>query len=210
MKIAMIGASPKPTGSASALLLKDIRPYIQTDNAIVDLGLHKPGITREQTETIVSCDALVFSFPLYIDGIPSHLLRCLEALKQSFAGTGKKITVYAMVNCGFFEAEQAAPALEMMAHWSREARLVWGRGLGYGAGGMLPALVNVPAGRGPKKNLGRVLEVLSADILSASGGEDLFTRSNFPRFAYRLAAHMGWNAQARKNGLKKADLSRRM
>ena len=152
-------------------------------------------------------NALVFAFPLYVDGIPSHLLSCIMQL-ESFLSTIKEkdIVVYTLVNCGFFEGHQTALAIEMMKNWCKKAGLRWGQGIGMGAGGMLQSVKNVPAGYGPKKDLGEALSKLVKNISERSSGEDIFITANFPRFLYKLAAEMGWRKSVKANGLKTRDL----
>lgn len=82
-----------------------------------------------------------------------------------------------------------------------------GSALGVGAGEMAQM---APPGVGPSKNLGDVIEQLTGDIRNAKSGGTILTEPNFPRFLYKMAAHMGWRKSARKNGLKPADLKRRI
>lgn len=150
---------------------------------------------------------LVFAFPLYVDGIPSHLLNCLIQLEKTFAAIYRKdINVYALVNCGFYEGHQNRMAIEMMENWCFKARLNWGQGIGIGAGGMLPVIKDVPIGRGPKKNLGKSLKKFATNILKSDSDQNIFITANFPRFLYKFAAEMGWRKSIKKNGLKRKDL----
>ena len=84
----------------------------------------------------------------------------LHQLEEYLVTNKKEITVYAVVNCGFYEGRQNSLAIAMMENWCHRAGLRWGQGLGIGAGGMLAGIRNVPLGSGPKKNLGRALEQL--------------------------------------------------
>jgi multimeric flavodoxin WrbA len=148
-------------------------------------------------------DALVFVFPLYVDGIPSHLLRFLDESLHDIAEAASGATVYAVVNNGFFEGRQNAVALEIMRNFAARAGLRWGLGLGVGAGGMIHA---APVGRGPLRNLGKALDALASEILANQTGEDRVCEPNFPRALYKALAHAGWRKSARKNGLKTKSL----
>jgi hypothetical protein len=76
---------------------------------------------------LTECNVLVFAFPLYVDGIPSHLLNCLRKLEKFFGGLDKKdIMVYSLGNCGFYEGDQNKLAIEMMENWCAKAGLKWG------------------------------------------------------------------------------------
>lgn len=80
MKTALINASPKRTGSASGMLLDALYPRLEGCSCTeFRLGIEKPD--PQILETFADFDALVFAFPLYVDGLPAHLLRHLQALE---------------------------------------------------------------------------------------------------------------------------------
>lgn len=207
MKIALINGSPKNMESASGCLLQELKKFLGDDKEIAEYSFRKLQLNEEEMEQVAESNALVFAFPLYVDGIPSHLLSCIMQL-ESFLSTIKEkdIVVYTLVNCGFFEGHQTALAIEMMKNWCKKAGLRWGQGIGMGAGGMLQSVKNVPAGYGPKKDLGEALSKLVKNISERSSGEDIFITANFPRFLYKLAAEMGWRKSVKANGLKTRDL----
>ncbi len=209
MKIALINGSPKVKNSASEAALQALRTFLN-DSEITEYDFRKPQLSLEHLEQLEGHDVWVLAFPLYVDGIPSHLLSCLAQLENHFkARPTPKVTVYCLVNCGFYEGEQCGLALEMVENWCAKSGRQWGQGLGIGAGGMLPALKNVPAGSGPKKNLGKALQTLAANIAHCTGGDTIFITANFPRFAYKFAAEAGWRKLVKANGLKTEDLFRR-
>ena len=210
MKTALINASPKRTGSASGMLLDALYPRLEGCSCTeFRLGIEKPD--PQILETFADFDALVFAFPLYVDGLPAHLLRHLQALEPLLLQRPcPDRRVYTLVNCGFYEGRQTACALEMMEHWRLRAGLDRGMGLGVGAGPMMLELASVPPGHGPKEALGEGLDVLAACIKNGAPGEDRFLSVNFPRFAYRLAAQAHWRRLARANNLSARDLFRRI
>lgn len=216
MKTALINASPKTKGSASAVVLQDVRSLLSDAAQIEQVGMHKSGVDGETMARLATCDAWVFAFGLYMDGVPSHLLRGLTVLERFFSRCPhRKITVYVLINCGFYEGEHARCALEIMKNWCVRAKLRWGQGIGIGAGGMLGALDKVPACKGPKKNLGAALKPLIghmtrsvlADIPPA---QNCYLTANIPRFAYLFAAELEWRQGIRANGLRREDLFRKI
>ena len=147
------------------------------------------------------------AFPLYVDGVPSHLLRCLLKLEESFNKIKEKdIKVYALVNCGFYEGKQNKLAIEIIENWCEKCGLKWGQGLGIGAGPLLHSVKSGPAEHGPKKNLGKALNIISNNILNKISDNNLFITANFPRFAYKFAAEMGWKKSIKANKLRVKDL----
>jgi multimeric flavodoxin WrbA len=164
-------------------------------------------LNDNELEQISECNALVFAFPLYVDGIPSHLLNCLYQMEAFFQSKpAGNLTVYSLVNCGFYEGQQASIALEIMKNWCEKAKLNWGQGIGIGGGGMLKILTGVPNGQGPKKNLWIALESIASNITAAAAADNIYISPNLPRFVYKLGAEAGWRQQIKANGLKRKDL----
>jgi len=208
MKIALINGSPKLKDSASGCLLRDLKFFLEDDeNLISEYHFREPRLITEKMEQLVQYNALVFAFPVYVDGIPSHLLNCLIQLESFFSTIkAKDIIIYSIVNCGFYESQQNAIAIEMMKNWCLKSGLRWGQGIGIGAGGMITAIKDIPIGHGPKKNLGIAFNNLANNVLNGSSGEDIFVDKNFPRILYKLVAENGWRKAIKANGLKRKDL----
>ena len=202
MKVAFINGSPKREKSASRTILLALQERLGAPAGSHIFHISALG-GEEAPDFLAGCDAIIFAFPLYVDGIPAYLLRFLEEIKNDIASIAPKARVYAIVNNGFYEGEQNALALQMMENFCLSSGLQWGQGLGVGAGGMVQA---APVGSGPMKNLGQALDGMAENILRLQAAETRFVAPNFPRFLYKAGAHLGWRAQARKNGLKAKDI----
>ena len=192
MKIAFINGSPRKNSGISAKLLHALEERL-------------PGceIVRGWGEP---CDVYLFAFPLYVDGIPSNLLR---ELAEHETGLPPGARVYALVNNGFYEGGQNATAIAMLRNWSARAGLSWKQGAGIGGGPILESM-SLPLGRGPLKNLGMALDTLAANILSGQSGESVYTRPGLPRWGYMLGGDVSFRAAAKKNGLSRRDIKRRL
>lgn len=202
MKIALINGSPKSTNSTSENILKMVKRQID-QYEIFEFKIHTPGISTFDMEHMSECDILVFAFPLYVDGVPSHLLHCLYKLEDFFINkTDRNIRVYSLVNCGFFEGNQAHLALDIMKNWCEKAGLMWGQGIGIGGGGMIAQQYRIPDGKGPLKNIDKALKDLVNNFLNLKTEGNIFVSPNFPRFAYKIGGHMGWRKQAKANKVK--------
>ena len=206
MNIVLINGSPKKKDSASEIVLTELKSLLG-DNNITEISLDSPKL--ENSEKFSGQEILVFSFPLYIDGIPSHLLSCLCELEKYFRQNPSDTMVYALSNNGFFEGEQNKYAIELVKNWCIKSGLKWGGGLGVGAGGMLGGLKNVPAGKGPKKNISLAFGKLSENILSKKENGITFVSPNLPRLMYIMVAHIEFRHMIKANGLKTKDLSRK-
>ena len=209
MRVALINGSPKRKNSASEVILGYLTDLLKQEHELVNIHLNSPTPGTEELGLILGCDAAVWAFPLYVDGIPSHLIPSLLQLQELNAKEGTAPTIYALVNCGFYEGEQAKVALQIMKNWASRARLKWGQGYGLGAGGMFTSLKGVPLGAGPLKNLGKELNILVTNICAGDSGPNSFVDPNFPRLAYKLSAENSWRKQIRANGLRIKDLGRR-
>lgn len=208
MKIALINASPKYKQSASGTLLETMRGYIGSRAGVEVLELHKPELPENAPAVLGSADAWVFLFPLYVDGIPSHLLSCLAELEKTSGKTGGRL-IYAVVNLGFYEGIQADVSLEIMKNWSDKCGFEWGGGIGVGGAGGLAYMPQTPPGKGPSAPIDKALEELSNTVISRSKSENKYVSIAFPRALYRMGAQAGWRRIIKTNGLKKRDLGRR-
>lgn len=211
MRIAMINGSPKLGESNSGFMLKALGTFISTGHEITHYNINKKPLTNEQYKVLCSMDALVFAFPLYIDAVPSHLLRMLISLENHLKDIpANKISVYVLVNNGFYEGEQNHIAIEIMKNWCERCKLRFGQGIGQGAGEMLGSMQNVPLGHGPLKNLGKAMESCANIIMEQSSGETTLFSPNFPYFAWHFSADAFWHSQAKKNGLKRRDIVKKV
>lgn len=207
MNIAFICASPKHKNSASAALLQDLKPLLTQKTSIQEFTITKPSLTKEQIEELETYDTWVIAHPLYVDGIPSHLLSCLCQLEGELSPK-QPISVYAIVNYGFIGGQQAKHALHILENWCIQAGLTWGMGIGLGGGGSLSAMENLPLGKGPKSQLGKAYLTFAQKILANETAENVHTSLALPRFLYKWFAEKHWRAQFKANGGKKKDLNK--
>lgn len=213
MKITMINGSPKAINSASGTLLSLLRK--ECGQEIKEIVWNKTQVKEEELIEVLESDVLVIAFPLYIDSVPSHLLRCLMQAEEYVRLHGKrdsaggKIRVYVIVNNGFFQGKQNIPAIEVMKHWTDRCGFLFGQAVGVGGGGMISFIKAIPDGHGPKKNLTCALREMAGNIAQGRSGETLVFELNYPAFAYKWQAEYGWRASAKKNGLKRRDLDKR-
>ncbi|MDR0877289.1 MAG: NAD(P)H-dependent oxidoreductase [Treponema sp.] len=210
MRIVLLNGSPKTGKNNSQYFLDTLEKIIkpgpvhdsEAEHSIVHIRLGREKDILNDPDAIKSltgCETLVIGFPLYVDGIPSHLLRNLEKMEDLFKRMPHKPHVYGIVNNGFYEGVQCTLALQMLGHWCMHCQLNWYGGLGIGSGEMLGNLDSVPPGHGPKKSFGTGMNTLAGAIISGTALEPIFITPEFPRFLYSFMGNLGWKVTARQN-----------
>jgi len=202
MKILLINGSPKSSNSSSELLMNELSRQLGSSNKYITLNTAELG-AEMFLDKFKGVDVAVIIFPLYVDGIPSHLLRLLYESKDELRDVNPGVRVYAVANNGFYEGKQNSLALNMIQHFCDAVGIEWGQGLGIGAGGMLGAS---PIGAGPLKNVGIALKALAASINKNLSSDNIFVQPNFPKLLYKIGAHFQWKQAAKKNGVKRSAL----
>ncbi len=88
-------------------------------------------------EQLLDAQAAVFGLPLYVDGVPSHVLRFLEEMEAFCRENGLKFRVYCVANNGFIEGKQNEPLMQVFENFCVRSGLAWSGGVGIGGGVML-------------------------------------------------------------------------
>ena len=135
MKTVYINASPKKRFCASAYFLFLQRLFVPGKK--VTLKLRTPADHDRILHELDDAQNVVFSLPLYVDGIPSHVLRFLEKMEAYCQEKGLRLSVYCLANNGFIEGKQNEPLMQLFENFCARAGLVWGGGVGVGGGVML-------------------------------------------------------------------------
>lgn len=135
MKTIFINCSPKKRFCASAYFLALQRLFVGGEK--VTMALRTPADHDRILEQLVDAQAVVFGLPLYVDGIPSHVLRFMEQMEAYCRENRLVLNVYCIANNGFIEGRQNEPLMQLFEHFCQRAGLVWGGGVGIGGGVML-------------------------------------------------------------------------
>ena len=135
MKTVFINGSPKKRFCASAYFLFLQRLF--TGGQAVTEKLRTPADHGRILRQLCGADAVVFCLPLYVDGIPSHVLRFMEEMEAFCRRNRLSLNVYCVANNGFIEGRQNEPLMQVFEHFCTRAGLSWGGGVGIGGGVML-------------------------------------------------------------------------
>ena len=169
MRTVYINCSPKKRFCASAYFLFLQRMLAGGEN--VSEKLRTPADHGRILAQLNDAQTVVFGLPLYVDGIPSHVLRFMEEMEIYCKDNSLHLNVYCIANNGFIEGKQNEPLMRNLAHFCSCAGLTWGGGVGIGGGVML--------------NVTRILFVVDiALLLLNSMLSAVHTGSFFPRDAW--------------------------
>ena len=217
MKINMINGSQKTGESNSGIILNGLNDLIKEKHKAAtacQVAIYKSGLKRFTNETlkeILSGDVIVLAFPLFGDSIPSNTLKMLIDLENAVKQEGaQNLILYTIVNNGFYEGKQNAIAFEIIKNWCDRSGVQFGGGIGQGAGEMLGPTKHIPLNKGPFNNLARALQAMTEKMETKEPFETMYLNPYFPRFLWKIMGTRFWNTQARKNGLTKKDMIRRL
>ena len=207
MKISVINGSPKAIKSNSEILGNYLSSLLK-ENEIKKYYSISFRLNDENKNEIYNSNVLIFLFPLYVDGIPSNLLKLfVEFEKEKVVNPATR--VYCIVNNGFYEGKQNRLAILQMKNWCEKVKANWGQGIGVGAGELLPYLKKYKLGQGPLKNLGNVLDEFSSNILTLKSDEDIYINPNWLKSLYFFQGTISWILKGRKNNLRVRELFRK-
>ena len=135
MRTIFINGSPKKRFCASSYFLFLQRLFVGGEK--VNEHLRTKGDYQRILDRLPGADAVVFGLPLYVDGVPSHVLGFLEEMERFCKEKALRPKVYVIANNGFIEGKQNEPLMRVMEHFCQRAGLTWGGGVGIGGGVML-------------------------------------------------------------------------
>ena len=204
MKIIIINGSPKTLKSNSEILGNYLFPLLKENNIKKYYSIYFQLNDKTKNE-IYNSDVLIFIFPLYVDGIPSNLLKLLVKFEKENV-VRPKTKIYCIVNNGFYEGKQNFLALLHMKNWCKKVNAKWGQGIGIGSGELLPYLKKFKLGQGPLKNLEKILSRFSRNILTLNSDKNIYINPNWPKSLYFIQGSISWILKARKNNLKIREL----
>lgn len=139
MKILILNGSPKKKSSTSKFLSRMAGLFL-TGSKIQYASLRIKNKYPEIMQYLTDIDALILAVPLYVDGIPSHVLEFLQQAEEFCTKNRCRFLVYAISNNGFIEGAHNKSHLRMYECWCRRAGLTWGGGVGIGGGEMFHCL----------------------------------------------------------------------
>ncbi|MBQ6383290.1 MAG: hypothetical protein IJJ42_06815 [Clostridia bacterium] len=183
MKTIFINCSPKKKFCASSYFLFLERLFAGGQK--VTEKLRTPADGDRILEQLQGAQAVVFGVPLYVDGVPSHVLRFMERMEAFCRESDLHLSIYVISNNGFIEGKQNEPLMQIFENFCARAGLSWGGGVGIGGGVML--------------NVTRILFVVQFAllllniVLSAANTGNFFPESAWINFGENAALLLFFN-----------------
>ncbi len=149
MKTLLINGSPKKKRSVSGFFLDMESLFIGGERKKETLR-NKSDHERILTK-LDDTDNVVFCLPLYVDGVPSHVLYFMKDMEAYCREKNIHVNIYVISNGGFIEGRQNAWLMQVFENFCKRSDNTWCGGIGIGGGVML--------------NVMRILLVVYAGIL---------------------------------------------
>ena len=134
-KTVMINCSPKKNLSVSGFIMKCAGLMIRGKKEYMQL--RTPADRPAILEALKTAGKAVFAVPLYVDGVPSHMLPFMQEMEKFCRENGLRLKVYVIANNGFIEGRQNEPLMQVMENFCARSGLEWCGGIGIGGGVML-------------------------------------------------------------------------
>ena len=216
-KIVLVSASPKvdQTMSVSSLFANYAKEKLHSSELTVEIIAVRNVLLHHETdhayEALQNADAIMFIFPLYFFCLPAMLTRFLQDFVAKYPTAQQHNKVYAIVNCGFPEAGINLEAMRVLECFSTQTMRTFLGGVMVGCGGMLISAKDAPFMRPVFEKIDHLLERMIRDCKSDQPEKALAEQvePKFPRNLYFFSGNAGWNASARKNGLRIRDIKRK-
>lgn len=135
MKTVFINCSPQKNLSASAFIADFTSLFVRGRKE--KINLRTKADHKRILDKIKDADNIVFAMPLYVDGVPSHVLYFLMKMEDFCKENNLKNNVYVIANNGFIEGRQNETLMQIMENFSERSGLNWCGGLGIGGGVMM-------------------------------------------------------------------------
>ena len=191
----------------AGVLRTRLRGRVGANVEIVDLKDNMKDM-EALADDLAAADKLIFCVPLYVDGLPSQVMRLMEIMESKPAGPQK---IYVLANMGLYESSQMVNLVSAVKQWCERCGYEYCGGLGISAGELIGALMKtMPFGWGATKKASISMTVFAEAILSGRAADDLYAEPHmFPRSWYIKIANSGWDRMAKQNGLSPEDLYRK-
>ncbi len=208
-KVLLLNGSERSVSGNSAKLAARLLKMLKKETESIALKQYA-GRMQDLFPLLDAASDLVLCMPLYVDGLPSQVIRFMEHARHEYDGSSKR--VYVLANMGLYEPCQLENLFEAVRQWCGVMRFEYRGGLGLSAGEFIGVMADsLPLTAGPLKNVGTGLQKLAGAIDTGTSLQEIYTGPRFlPRPLFVFIANQSWNGEAKQNGIRPADLYRRL
>ena len=135
MKTVFINGSPKKKLSVSQYLI--FLQSLSVKGEKVKEHLRNRSDHERILSTLKDADSVVFCLPLYVDGVPAHVLSFMKEMEVFCKENELRLNVYVISNGGFIEGKQNEPLMQVFENFCKRSGINWCGGIGIGGGVML-------------------------------------------------------------------------
>ena len=211
LRVTLVNGSPRGARSNTHALLAGLAAQL-ADTCACDsedgacCHMREPG-----SANLLACDTIVLGFPLYVDALPSGVIGLLERLaKAAREAPGLLPCLYAVANCGFYEAAQIRPAFAVLENFCAASDLAWCGGVAVGGGELVGTFAGMPRDARMRRPVSQAIDTLARAIEAGTPAGVMEVEQAIPRILYRPGGEARWRREARANGLRPRDLGRRV
>ena len=203
-KVILLNGSMRSVNGNSAKLARTLSDRLSSETEIIDLRSY----LKDMDALISRLDgsqAIVLCVPLYVDGLPSQVIKLMEQMEKRGAGNKR---IYLLANMGLYESSQLDNLFGAVKQWCLKTGSEYCGGLGISAGELMGTLMEaIPFSRGTTKKASQGMDHLVRSIDNAEAMADIYAEPfAFPRWLYVWIANINWNRTSRKNGIKPKDM----
>jgi len=157
---------------------------------------------------INTSDILILSHPLYIDSLPTPVIKTMELVAKHRKSTAelREQKLLAISNNGFPEAYQNETALAISRRFAFESKIKWAGGLALGGGESIDGRPLRELGV-MARNVKKSLDLTAAALLEGKPvpkeAVDLMAKPFLPVWLYTWVAGSRWKRRAKEHGVQK-------
>ena len=208
----LVGSAKRPRSNSESLGSYLCQRLAERGFETETLRLYRALRSEEGIEALLAAsdraDVVVLATPLYVDSLPSLVIRALELIAAHRQGGAapQAQRLVALLNCGFPEAEHNDTALAICRQFAHEAGFEWAGGLALGGGEAIGGRPLAELGgmmRHAVQALDLAAEAIAADRPLPVDAVEKMAKPFIPAWAYTLMGGFGWRRQAKKHGAQK-------
>jgi hypothetical protein len=220
--VLLLIGSPKRSASTSESLGSYLEQGLRSKGLTVNkLHLKKVmGVNNSTQEVLAAIDdseTIIFAVPLYVDTMPAHVTRMMEAMHEHHrqGGSNKNKKLLAIVNCGMPDPMHNSTAIGIFHRFADLSGFEWAGGLSLGGGSIIDGKPLGTLGN-DVKSVKRSLDLTASALADGKPVPEealkLMSQPLIPPFIPKIIVawigNMGFKKTAKENGVLNKFLDR--